>query len=281
MTGFPVTLVDSGGIPFTPASKGPLASMVDDGPAVTLVASGAPPLVVDGWTPADLGDALLGQLDAEDTASITQTDGAVSAWDDTVAEVSFVQATADAQPVWSATSFNGRPGITFDGTDDQLTLASVPYPAGADPCEIWVLADQVVDASSSSQRVAFAYGTGGSVARIVRRGVISGVNRAGIGVGDGNAGVFYNNTSVDFSGIHVVRGVVGATASRCDVDGIAGTPSDVVPGTATTRSRIGATSANTAGNFWQGVINSIFVTAPLTDVQAASLRAYLGRRGGL
>ncbi len=38
---------------------------------------------------------------------------------------SATQGTGNAQPVWSASSFAGKPGVTFDGTDDFLSLASV------------------------------------------------------------------------------------------------------------------------------------------------------------
>ena len=38
--------------------------------------------VDDPWTPADLGDDLALWLDASDTTTITESDGAVSAWDD-------------------------------------------------------------------------------------------------------------------------------------------------------------------------------------------------------
>lgn len=56
--------------------------------------------------------------------NLTESGGAVSQWDDVYGNYSFVQGTGSKQPAYSATSFNGGPGLTFDGSDDQLVDAN-------------------------------------------------------------------------------------------------------------------------------------------------------------
>ncbi len=51
MSGFPVVVVPSGGAPFVAVESGaPVATVADNGlgTPITLVASGAPPLVIEG-----------------------------------------------------------------------------------------------------------------------------------------------------------------------------------------------------------------------------------------
>jgi hypothetical protein len=282
MSGFPVTLVDGGAAPFVPVSgMAPLATMTDGATPITLVESGAPGLIIDGWAPAELGDDLLGQLDAEDTDSLTLDTGVVSAWADTAASVSFAN-TGTARPAYSATSFNGRPGLTFDGVDDYLSAESAPYPTGANPCEIWALVRQDALIGNTTARAIMAYGgISANASRRTERSNTGGTGnrfRSVTGIGGSTA---VATTTADFSGIHIVRAVFGATEMFAAIDGVATAPVAAVSATGTTRSRIGSVTANTPANFMQGAINSIFVTAPLTPVQAASLRAFLGRRGGI
>jgi hypothetical protein len=175
----------------------------------------------------------------------------------------------------------GRPGITFDGFDDELTLALQPFPSGAAPCEIWILSDQTTSATDGTTRRAFAYGGGSNDSREMIKTVVSGVNRAQAAIGDGVTRVFPTNTGVDLSGRHVTRALIGPTLARADVDSQAGTESAVVPATASARTRIGATATPTAAGFWSGIHNSILVTSPLTEAEAAQLTAYLKARGGI
>jgi hypothetical protein len=234
------------------------------------------------FAPDSLGASLLGFWDPQRADLITQSAGAVSSFKDTVAAYDTAQATGSSQPAYSATSFNSGPGLTFDGTDDFLGMESVPFPTGANPCEIWALVDQTALVADTNVRRAAHYG-GASInaSRGIGRSVVGGVNRASVFVGSGSAVTQVDNTSVILSGRHVLRGVIGATEARIDVDGVAGTPTSVVPATDTTRFRIGASSNTSAANFWQGGIGGVLVTAPLTDAQAAQLLAFLKARGGV
>ena len=77
------------------------------------------------WTPDALRPDLSFWVDAADQSTITIATG-VSEWRDKSGNGRhFTQATGGFQPAYSQTQFLGRPGITFDGTDDNLRLASI------------------------------------------------------------------------------------------------------------------------------------------------------------
>jgi hypothetical protein len=74
------------------------------------------------WTPPLVRPAVW--LDAADLSTITIATG-VSEWRDKSGNGSHAtQATAANQPVYSQTGFFGLPGITFDGSNDQLNIST-------------------------------------------------------------------------------------------------------------------------------------------------------------
>jgi hypothetical protein len=74
------------------------------------------------WTPAQVLPAVW--LDAADLSTITIATG-VSEWRDKSGNgANATQATAAARPAYSQTGFFGLPGITFDGSDDQLDVST-------------------------------------------------------------------------------------------------------------------------------------------------------------
>lgn len=190
--------------------------------------------------------------------------------------------TASGAPAWSATSFNGFPGIAFDGVDDYYTLASVPFPTGANPSEIWIVCSQdALPADTTSRRL---FGYGGNInptARIFQRVVTGGVNRIRANVGDGAVGQAIDNTTVDFSSRHLLRLSVGATASSLYVDGGSAINLSVVPATGTTRTRAGASLADVAAAFWSGKVRDIVVTGPLITAESVELSRFLMSRRAL
>lgn len=77
----------------------------------------ARPVASGGWTPASL-TGLLAWWDADDPATIAQSEGAVSQWDDKSGSGLHVsQATASARPTTGVTTQNGRNVLVFDGND--------------------------------------------------------------------------------------------------------------------------------------------------------------------
>ena len=76
------------------------------------------------WTPADLTGLAL-WLDADDASTITLNGSTVSQWDDKSGNNRHAtQGVAANQPTYSAAEFNGKPALTFDGTNDSLSIAS-------------------------------------------------------------------------------------------------------------------------------------------------------------
>lgn len=235
-----------------------------------------------GFTPGSLGADLLDMWDAEDASKFTLSGSSVNAWASSKNGYSAAQSVGASKPTYSATSFNGRPGVTFDGSDDELTYPGVGVlPTGSTACEIWALISQNSLVADTGAKIIFGYGGATSpTRRAIDRNVTFSVNRARNTIGNGTTTRGSVNSSVDFSGIHVVRAVINATA-RTDVDGVAG-PDDVgTTATGTDRVRIGAISNATASNFFLGVANFFAVTNPLSATQAASMLAYLKARGGI
>lgn len=77
------------------------------------------------WTPAQLRPNVSFWCDASDVSTITIATG-VSQWRDKSGNNRhFTQATAANQPSYSGTGFLGRPGITFDGVNDNLRLPGI------------------------------------------------------------------------------------------------------------------------------------------------------------
>lgn len=230
-----------------------------------------------GFRPADLGAALFDMWDAEDASKISLSGSAVTAWASSKNGYSASQAVGAARPVYSASSFNGRPGLTFDGSDDELMFGGVgTFPTGATPGETWLLCNQTALAADATARSAFSYGDIATSRRTLGRTVSGAVNRPRMPVG---------STSLigtgDMSGLCVLRGAVGATASDLSLNGLSVAAGPIVPATASARTRLGAHAASAAGEFFQGIVSLIAVTAPLSTDQAAQMLVYLKARGGI
>lgn len=224
------------------------------------------------FSPTDLGAALLGWFVADDL-----TPGAVASWVDRVAAYNFTGAGAE-QPTASATSYNGAPGVTFDGTANTLTLASVPFPTGATACNIWAVVDQTALAADATARIIFSYGGDANTGqRRLYRSVTSGQNRPFGLVGTGG-GAPTANLAADFSGRHYVRTNISGTSIAAGMDGTMSSGTAAVPATGTSRSRIGAVANVAASSFFQGVIREIIVTAALTAGQVTQTNGYCASR---
>jgi hypothetical protein len=226
----------------------------------------------DNWSPLDLGASLLGWWDA--SHGVTHSSGAVSAWADKIGPYSAEEATN--QPVFSATSFNGGPGITFDGSNDLLTVASQPFPSGTTPCEIWLVCD--LPGTAGSPQPLFTYGgaSNATMRRIVR------VSGNALNFGSDNAGtpVVVQDNSQDWGGRRVLRMRITATELRYAIDGGAlSSATTVAPTTGTTRVRIGA-STSASPTFGNVIYGHAIVTNILDiDQQARMNKWTLWARG--
>lgn len=71
------------------------------------------------WTPAKIATSVW--LDASDSASLTTVSNIVSEWRDKSGNARHATQTTDSyRPTYSASAFNGKPGLSFDGIDDFL-----------------------------------------------------------------------------------------------------------------------------------------------------------------
>lgn len=234
---------------------------------------GNPVLSGGGWSPDELGDDLLAWWDASSGVSLSGS--SVTAWEDRRAGYSVTQSTDGSRPSYSPTGFNGAPGITFDGAADCLEMASQPFGSGAIDLEVWAVVQQDALIADATERTLLSFGGDLPPAQVrVARAVSGGANRGIARIGDG-ASTVYSIATGDFSGRSLLRTRITPTATYASINGDAAVSSAIVPSISENRTRIGA-SANVAANtFWSGKISDVIVTQPLSDGQAASLRAFL------
>ena len=82
------------------------------------------------WTPDGLGADLALWLDADDASTVTLNGSTVSQWDDKSGNGrNASQGSAALQPIYTTNGLNGKPVLSFDGSDDQLTITS-PFALG-------------------------------------------------------------------------------------------------------------------------------------------------------
>lgn len=225
-----------------------------------------------GWTPVSLGSSLIAWWTADRSDLMTLSGAQVTSWRDVVGAYDMVQGVSAARPIYSATSFNGAPGLTYDGIDDEMTLVGVPiaFPIGATAGRIRVIAQQdtLASATTASQTF-FSYGNVSTTTRALERTVVTGVNRARIRSGDGSVSQIATGSTVDLSSRHVIDGDFGASTSALSVD--ANTPVTVasIPATANTRVRAGSASGTSGAQFLNGKLRHVFIyTDPGATLQA-------------
>ncbi len=226
------------------------------------------------------GGSLLAWWTADRPDLITTTGAGVSSWRDTVAGYNLVQGTDAARPVYSATSFNGSPSVTFDGTDDFLSMASQPFPQGASPFEVWLVVQQDAAEADADTRRVFAFGGASNQTAVsIAKGAT--VSRPAFTIGTGGGTADANTGSANFDTRHVVRVVATGTVIRMFLDGVS-TGADVaaIGAVGATLVRMGVHPAADVA-FWQGKVRDALVTGPLTANQASALEAWLLPRRAL
>lgn len=233
------------------------------------------------FTPNDLGVLLLAFWDAEVPSSMTLAGSSVTTWRDSKNGYAPTQPTPGSKPTYSANGLNNRPCVTFDGTDDSLDLAATPalLPVGAAPGEIWSLATQDALVADTSPRYLVDYGGVGNDRRRQAR-VVNTLNRPSTVSANGTTNFTSDNLSVDYSGAHVFRSIITATNIESRLDGTVGPVTAVVSATGTGNFRMGCQTSTNAG-YWQGKVNALIFTGPLSAGQATQLTNYLKARGGI
>lgn len=249
---------------------------------------GSIPPIAPNYDPVKaLGDDLIEMWDAArgDTVfaltDATYTD-AVHSWVGIKTGANLAQSTPNLKPKYDSTGLSGSPCLTFNGTSQYLKCTDSAFlallPKDAVPCEIWALCSQDVAAADTTTRHIAGYSASSVInGRSLARLPVSSVNRARAYAGTGAAATTATDTHVDLSGVHVMRGIFGATQTSIDVDGNSPVVASVVPVTSTPALfMVGAIPALAASNWWQGKIAAILVTKPLSSQKATDLHAYLG-----
>lgn len=230
-----------------------------------------------GWTPLVLGSDLLAWWDAG--AGISLSGSSVTAWADRKGGYLAEQSLSGSRPLWSETSFNGAPGVTFDGNDDEVTCTAAALlaalPTGAAAGELWLVGQQSeLAVSGSITKIAMAYGgADGFSRRAIGRGRPSTVNRALVSVGVSGLINTPTDETVDFSSRHLVRGVIGNGATIY-VDGGPGTSVAGASTTSAARLRLGSSANTAASAFWKGLIRDAIFTLPLSTEKAALMQTW-------
>jgi len=73
------------------------------------------------WLPSDLGASVKLWLDATDAATITQSGGFVSQWNDKSGNGNHFQSTGTSQPTYQSNAINSNAAIDFDGSSDYMS----------------------------------------------------------------------------------------------------------------------------------------------------------------
>lgn len=172
--------------------------------------------------------------------------------------LTLAQATVANQPAWDIyTGWRGNGAATiFDGVDDFMTVAATTdLPTGSSAGEIWLLVNQLVEATTTDALTIFGYGgTTAGTFRAVQRVVVDGVNR--VAVTDGT--VTITDDGVDFSGPHVVRAWWDGALMGLAIDGRDVGSTALVPATGTDVISMAKATSGT-GSTWGGEVLEIMV----------------------
>jgi hypothetical protein len=108
------------------------------------------------WTPLNLGSTLVAWWDAQYTPNLTFNGSNISAWTDRQSGIVASQGTGANQPGWSGTARNGKAGLTFNGSSQQLSFGSNTLPTGTNASFMAVAA---FTSASGNFEGAVSYGT--------------------------------------------------------------------------------------------------------------------------
>jgi hypothetical protein len=207
-----------------------------------------------GWTPSSISSATLrGFVDFENNSKITTASGAVSAISCSVSNASFSQGTTGSRPALVTSEETGRQVARFDGSADNLSYTGIPsnWPTGSTAGGMFVVGTQT--AFGGSVRYAAAYG---GAATSTNRSILNTAPTWGRLNADGSTAT--SNFS-QFRGPVTALLNVGSSVLSGFINDVPVPSSAVTLNTGTTRARIGASTATSAGNFWQGDLSAVVV----------------------
>lgn len=220
------------------------------------------------WSPNELSGSILAWWDAG--VGITVTGAGVSSWVDRISGLELVQSTDANRPAYSATGFNGSPGLTFDGTADYLSMESQPFGSDDGNFEVWAVLQNDAAGATTGNKFAVTIGAPSASGNMVRN--TNNVMRSTTGVAVAEA-------TGPFASRHLARSIFKTGLASIQMDGGTAVTAVVDPAIGSTRTRVGSNISDTAGAFWHGKIRDVIVTRLLAEEDATLLETFLlGRR---
>jgi hypothetical protein len=229
------------------------------------------------WTPADLTVDPVIWLDAQDSATITETGGADSSWANKGSgPSSFPQGTGANQPVYGATSWTGsRPTLIFDRTAPKFLAASWSY-TGA-PLAVFMALDvdsyNIYDRYLSMSNGSGNADWGGGGVYMFTRTANTGFSMGGRAEPGGIAS--------DLNA-HIIYGVHNASGTALRLDG--GTASTEGTGGGTAHNiahvRVGRSTENNSEALTGKISEIIVLTYEPTQTEREDVEGYLAHRWG-
>jgi hypothetical protein len=197
---------------------------------------------------------------ADDPDMMTLSGGKVTQWFDQINGYAMVQGTDARRPVFSATSFNGSPGITFSSSAQTwLEMASSPWPVNDAQSMVFVVCDQLTPASTATVKTIFAYGNTAFTQRKVQRLVRGGANRAAADVGNTFSTYPIYEGTQNFSGRQAVTAFFGDANSTVALGKEFAGVNSLAMRTSAGRTRIGADALAVPTEFCDCIIRDVVV----------------------
>jgi hypothetical protein len=248
---------------------------------------------VAGWAPSDKS-GLIFWFDA--TFGVTQS-GTVSAWADRSTNAyNAAQGTGINQPTYTASSLNGKPGITFDGSNDYMTFAGTTSLFARNTAMSIVLVgtanaksgtyyNQFIAMQMSNADQGFYliqsndanYGSLGFSCPGNNPALVQGLKSPGVTAGT----AFY--TTISYNGSETGYNALNASNWSTEVDGASQTETasgNYNTGTASARSVLGANKI--FGSALNGTINEVFAyNSVLSAGELTDIAGYVSSKWGL
>lgn len=225
------------------------------------------PVAVEWWS-ADRADLL------------TLVGSAVSGIAGIYAGASLTQGLGSSRPAYGATSFNGMPGITFDGSDDVLEGVVSGLPVGASPGGLFSVAENKRLVGNTAAYLLFGYGVG-NTRRMLGRVVAGGANVLTVNTDNAGGAVAVQTTTPAWDGRAALKGMIGATTASVAIDGNTPVSSAVVSGTINTRVRLGSNVNTSPSGYAEAQVRDAILTGAVTTDQEVFITNYTKSRRAL
>lgn len=220
-------------------------------------------------------------FDANDSSTITTVSDAVSQWNSKVGGFTATQTTANNRPAYSATALSGKPGLTFDGSNDQLDsnynanalTGYVSYAAVVQPTSAMVPPDSIFPP------VWFA-----------RSSTANGLHINGVGTGGARwtqtwRNALFNSSAGGFvaAANQVVLTSISATTHTVRVNGAQGTAAGTfAAGSNETSANFVFGRDGITQRYFAGVVSELLMySRTLTASELLSVEKYLSKKWGI